>query len=81
MKLHLLLFAVIYLTACSNPSKSNKNKSLAGMYKLYKIESQDSAGTWKESGWYNGGESYIIYDGLGHMAVIDPIIMSMEVVL
>lgn len=68
MKLHLLLFAAIYLTACSGPLK-NKNNMLAGMYKLYKIESQDSAGIWKKSGWYNGGESYINYDGLGHMAV------------
>jgi hypothetical protein len=69
MKLHLLLFAVIYLTACSQPAKNDASKMLAGMYKLYKIESQDSAGIWKESGRYNGGESYIIYDGLGHMAV------------
>lgn len=59
----------IYLVACSDQPGNNKNKMLAGMYKLYKIESQDSAGVWKESGWYNGGESYIIYDGLGHMAV------------
>jgi hypothetical protein len=69
MKLRLLLFAIIYLTACSHPAKTDAKKILAGMYKLYKIESQDSAGVWKESGRYNGGESYIIYDGLGHMAV------------
>ncbi len=68
MKRYLLLFLAIYLVACSSPTK-NKNSLLAGMYKLYKIESQDSAGTWKESGRYNGGESYIVYDGLGHMAV------------
>lgn len=68
MKRYLLLFSAIYLISCSSPTK-NKNGLLAGMYKLYKIESQDSAGTWKESGWFNGGESYIVYDGLGHMAV------------
>lgn len=39
------------------------------MYKLYAIESLDSTGVWKESGYGNGGESYKIYDGLGHMAV------------
>ena len=39
------------------------------MYKLYSIESQDSTGSWKKSGWANGGEGYIVYDGLGHMAV------------
>ena len=68
MKIYLLLFAAIYLAACFSPLK-DKNNILAGMYKLYKIESQDSAGIWKESGWANGGESYIVYDGLGHMAV------------
>jgi hypothetical protein len=69
MKLGPLLFAIIYLTACSQPAKKDAGKMLAGMYKLYKIESQDTAGIWNESGRYNGGESYIIYDGLGHMAV------------
>ena len=64
----LTLFAT-YLTACSHQSKNEKDKMLAGMYKLYKIETRDSTGTWKESGWANGGESYIVYDGLGHMAV------------
>ena len=39
------------------------------MYKLYSIEEQDSTGIWKEAEWAKGGESYIIYDGLGHMAV------------
>ena len=39
------------------------------MYKLFTIESQDSTGSWIKSGWANGGESYILYDGLGHMAV------------
>ena len=58
----------IYLQACSSPVKTNNNL-LVGMYKLYKIESRDSAGIWRESGRYNGGESYIVYDGLGHMAV------------
>jgi Lipocalin-like domain len=67
--LFILLFITIYLVACSYQPGNNRNKMLAGMYKLYKIESQDSAGAWKESGWYNGGESYIVYDGLGHMAV------------
>lgn len=68
MKGYLLLFSAIYLISCSRPTK-NKNGLLAGMYKLYKIESQDSTGIWRESGWANGGESYIVYDGLGHMAV------------
>ena len=40
------------------------------MYKLYIMENQDSTtGQWHEDSWAKGGESYIIYDGLGHMAV------------
>ena len=57
------------LTYCSNHSQTDDNKLLAGMYKMYSIQSQDSTGAWKESGVANGGESYILYDGLGHMAV------------
>ena len=62
-------FCAIWLFACSGPEEKNKNRMLAGMYKLLTIESQNAAGTWITSGWANGGESYIIYDGLGHMAV------------
>ncbi len=64
----LLIFAV-YLVACSGQVKKDKNRMLAGMYKLHIIERQDSIGAWIRSGWSDGGESYIIYDGLGHMAV------------
>jgi hypothetical protein len=59
----------LYSVACSDQAAKDRNKMLAGMYKLYTIESQDSNGSWIESGWANGGESYIVYDGLGHMAV------------
>jgi hypothetical protein len=65
----ILLFVTIYLASCSNHSQIDNNKALAGMYKLYTIESQDSTEAWIESEWANGGESYIVYDGLGHMAV------------
>jgi Lipocalin-like domain len=64
-----LTFHTIGFFACSGPEKKDNNKMLAGMYKLHTIESQDSTGSWKKSGWANGGESYIVYDGLGHMAV------------
>lgn len=67
--LTLVLIFSLFLTACSDHSQSDKNKKLAGMYKLYLIESPDSAGVWQEAAWGKGGESYIIYDGLGHMAV------------
>ena len=67
--LFILLIVTIYLISCSSHSQIDKNKALAGMYKLYTIESQDSTGAWIESGWANGGESYIVYACLGHMAV------------
>lgn len=69
---NILICLIIFsfcLTNCSNHSKTDKNKLLEGMYKMYSIQSQDSTGAWKESGVANGGESYILYDGLGHMAV------------
>lgn len=55
--------------SCTQQPKDDTNRKLAGMYKLYIIEAQDSTGAWKESPWAKGGESYILYDGLGHMAV------------
>ena len=64
----LIIFS-FFLIACSSNSQGDKNKKLVGMYKLYRIESPDSTGSWIESEWGKGGESYILYDGLGHMAV------------
>lgn len=65
----ILFVTILFLTSCSNQSKKSKEVSLAGMYKLLIIENQDSTGVWHEDSWAKGGESYIIYDGLGHMAV------------
>jgi hypothetical protein len=39
------------------------------MYKLYIAEIQDSTEAWQEDPWTKGGTGYIVYDGLGHMAV------------
>ncbi len=64
-----LIIYTFFLTSCSHYIPTDKSKILAGMYKMYSIQSQDSTGIWKESGVANGGESYILYDGLGHMAV------------
>lgn len=64
----LIIFSIC-LAACADQSNNDKSKMLAGMYKLYTIEHQDSAGAWIKSTWAAGGESYIVYDGLGHMAV------------
>jgi len=48
---------------------TDMNGQLAGMYKLYIIENQDSSGAWHEQEWGKGGDGYIVYDGKGHMAV------------
>jgi len=63
----ILLFIMAAFFACVDSSKS-KNKQLAGMYKLYSIEVQDSMGKYHHE-WASDGTGYIIYDGQGHMAV------------
>jgi Lipocalin-like domain len=58
----------VLLFACTNKSTSNRNEQLAGMYKLYNIQVQDSAGVYHDE-WASDGTGYIVYDGKGHMAV------------
>ena len=64
-----LFLAIFFVTGCLNRPKVSKGAALAGMYKLLIIEQQDSTGRWQEESWARGGDSYIVYDGLGHMAV------------
>jgi hypothetical protein len=64
------LAALFMLMSCTGNRKQEKMHALAGMYKLIVMENVDSTtGEWKEDPWAAGGDSYIIYDGLGHMAV------------
>jgi len=63
------ILLILFSVACATDQKTDTNGKLAGMYKLLKIEMQDSAGVWNEQLWSKGGDSYIVYDGLGHMAV------------
>ena len=65
----LLLPLLVYVAACMNRSAKDNHKQLAGLYKLHRMENQDSSGVWQDDQWAQGGESFIIYDGLGHMAV------------
>jgi len=51
-----------------NETKPGRNALLRGMYKLYDIQVQDSSGKWQDE-WASKGTGYIIYDGVGHMAV------------
>lgn len=69
MKGIIFYISLLHLIGCVSRSTSGPGEQLAGLYKMYAIQSQDHTGAWKESGVANGGESYIIYDGLGHMAV------------
>jgi len=68
MKLLQLLIISVLLSSCANNSINNRNEQLAGMYKLYSIQVQDSAGVYQHE-WASDGTGYIVYDGKGHMAV------------
>ena len=57
------------LFACTESKPVDKRARLAGMYKLYISENQDSNGVWQVDPWTKGGTGYIVYDGMGHMAV------------
>ena len=64
-----VLLFILLLPACTEKKSNDANSTLAGMYKLFIIENQDSAGAWHEQEWGKGGDGYIVYDGQGHMAV------------
>lgn len=68
MRLFILLIISGLSFTCADKSQRNRNGLLTGMYKLYNIQVQDSAGNWQDE-WASDGTGYIIYDGLGHMAV------------
>jgi lipocalin-like protein len=66
-----ILFALslsFLVSGCMNETKPGRNAMLKGMYKLYNIQVQDSSGKWQDE-WASKGTGYIIYDGVGHMAV------------
>ncbi len=70
MKLNLLLLLISALVfACNDKTTVDKRSRLTGMYKLYIAENADSSGIWHEDPWTKGGTGYIVYDGMGHMAV------------
>ena len=69
MRLIIFLITSVLISACTSKSKPNRNERLAGMYKLYIAENADSNGVWLEDPWTKGGTGYIVYDGMGHMAV------------
>lgn len=64
-----ILLIALVIAGCNQPHKTISHKQFQGLWKLHIIEVKDSTGIWKEHHWNKGGDSYIIYDGLGHMAV------------
>ena len=69
MKIIILFSISFVIISCSVKKKPDRIAQLAGMYKLYIAENADSNGVWHEDPWTKGGTGYIVYDGLGHMAV------------
>jgi len=69
MKIIIVFFISVVLLSCTGKTKPDRKAQLAGMYKLYISENADSNGMWHEDPWTKGGTGYIIYDGIGHMAV------------
>jgi hypothetical protein len=69
MKYALTFCGLLLLVACSNQAGGDRRALLHGMYKLYISENQDDAGQWHEDPWTRGGTGFIVYDGVGHMAV------------
>lgn len=69
MKIVTLVLLSIVLFSCKRKKETVRKAQLAGMYKLYIAENADSNGVWHEDPWTKGGTGYIVYDGIGHMAV------------
>ncbi len=69
LKMLTLLSVILIITSCTQTRKQSKESRLHGMYKLYISENQDENGNWHEDPWTKGGTGFIVYDGLGHMAV------------
>ncbi len=65
----IFILIVPLFISCSEHRKNSSHEKFRGLWKLYIIEYQDSSGVWQEHTWNRGGDSYILYDGLGHMSV------------
>jgi hypothetical protein len=62
--------SLLVLTAMGCSDTKPNNSMLAGMYKLSQIENFDTTTKqWKADDLGRDGDSYILYDGVGHMAV------------
>lgn len=64
-----LILSAVLFGSCVHHQDPNPHARFRGLWKLHVFEYQDSTGKWMEYWWNKGGESYILYDGIGHMAV------------
>lgn len=64
-----LLLIILAAIGCIQQTGTSPHNQFRGLWKLHIIEARDSTGAWQEFHWNKGGDSYIMYDGLGHMAV------------
>ncbi len=75
MKIKLVFYSLLLLgslTACQKTAPKTElppMEQLRGMWKMLNHEVKNSQGVWEDHPWMKGGTGYIIYDGLGHMAV------------
>lgn len=69
IKNFIFFLVLLLMAACNIPQNNSPHQQFRGLWKLYIIEYQDSSGVWQEHTWNRGGDSYILYDGLGHMSV------------
>jgi hypothetical protein len=69
MNLMLMAIAIAHLPGCFDGNSADRRSQFAGMYKLEMAEYQIAPGVWLEDPWTKGGTGYMVYDGLGHMAL------------
>ena len=60
---------LIFQTGCRLSTTQDPHEQFRGLWKLYRIDIGEDNGNWKEYHWNKGGDSYILYDGRGHMSV------------
>jgi hypothetical protein len=67
MQVGIALILAIAIVSCQTTEIPSKNEKLKGLWSLYIMEKQDSAGKWTE--WRDGMQGYVLYDGDGNMAL------------
>jgi len=69
-KLIFLSILALIIISCENKHAASSDARFRGLWKLDEFEAYDSiSGKWVEDTTHVGYSGYILYDGLGHMAV------------